>query len=53
MIVCDSSEVLTPHALAVNPKLQGKGIGKMVVENILNIARKEHKKAVRPDVLGA
>ena len=53
MIVCDSSEVLTPHALAVNPKLQGKGIGKMVVENILNIARKEHKKAVRLDVLGA
>ena len=51
MIVCDSSEVLTPHA--VNPKLQGKGIGKMVVENILNIARKEHKKAVRLDVLGA
>ena len=52
-IVCDSSEVLTPHALAVNPELQGKGIGKIVVENILNIARAEHKKAVRLDVLGA
>ena len=52
-IVCDSGEVLTPHALAVNPKLQGKGIGKIVVKNILNIAREEHKKAVRLDVLGA
>ena len=52
-ITCDSDAVLTPHALAVNPKLQGKGIGKVVVENILNIARAEHKKAVRLDVLGA
>ena len=45
--------VLTPYALAVNPELQGKGIGKVVVENILNLARAEHKKAVRLDVLGA
>lgn len=52
-IVCDSSEVLTPHALAVDPILQGKGIGKIVVENILDIARAEHKKAVRLDVLSA
>ena len=52
-IVCSSGEVLTPHALAVHPTLQGKGIGKIVVENILNVARAEHKKAVRLDVLGA
>lgn len=39
MIFQKASEVLTPHALAVNPKLQGKGIGKVVVENIRNIAR--------------
>lgn len=52
-IACDSSEVLTPHALAVNPEFQGKGIGKIVVKHILNIARTEHKKAVRLDVLGA
>ena len=52
-LVCDPSEVLTPHALAVNPELQGKGIGKIMVENILNIAREEHKKAVHLDVLGA
>lgn len=31
----------------------GKGIGKIVVENILNIVRAEHKKAVWLDVLGA
>ncbi len=52
-IVCDPNEVLTPYALAVDPKLQGKGIGKIVVENIVNIARAEHKKAVRLDVLSA
>ena len=52
-ITCDPDAVLTPHALAVNPEMQGKGIGKVVVENILNIAREEHKKAVRLDVLGA
>ena len=34
-ITCDSSQVLTPHALAVNPAFQGKGIGKIVVKNIL------------------
>ena len=31
----------------------GKGIGKIVVKNILDIAKAEHKKAVRLDVLGA
>lgn len=52
-IVCDAGEVLTPHALAVHPKLQGKGIGKIVVENILRVAKMENKKAVRLDVLSA
>ena len=52
-IICDASDILTPHALAVAPEQQGKGIGKIVVENILNIAKLENKKAVRLDVLGA
>ena len=52
-IACNSDEVLTPHTLAVNPRFQGTGIGKVVVENILNIARSEHKKAVRLDVIAA
>lgn len=33
--------------------MQGKGIGKIVVKNILDIAKSENKKAVRLDVLGA
>ena len=51
--VIDNIEVLTPHALAVDPELQGKGIGKIVVENILTVAKSENKKAVRLDVLSA
>lgn len=50
---CGPEEVLIPHALAVNPKLQGKGIGKIVVKHILDTARAEHRKAVWLDVLGA
>lgn len=52
-IVCSDNDVLIPHTLAVNPKMQGKGIGKIVVKNILAIAKSENKKAVRLDVLGA
>lgn len=50
-IDCKPDEVLIPHALAVNPSLQGRGIGKIVVEKILNLAKSQHKKAVRLDVL--
>ncbi len=52
-IVCAPDEVLIPHALAVAPSAQGKGVGRTVVEGILELARTEHKKAVRLDVLGA
>lgn len=52
-ITCELDEVLIPHALAVNPGLQGKGIGKIVVKHIIDAARMEHKRAVRLDVLGA
>ena len=50
---CKPDEVLIPHALAVDPALQRKGIGRIVVENIRNIAKAEYKRAVRLDVLGA
>lgn len=43
-VVCEPDEVLIPHALAVNSALQGKGIGKIVVEYIINLAKAEHKK---------
>lgn len=52
-IDCNANEILIPHALAVNPESQGKGIGKIVVRNILDIAKSERKKAIRLDVLGA
>ena len=52
-IDCAPGEVMTPHALAVDPKLQGKGIGWIVVENIVKLAKAEHKRAIRLDVLGA
>lgn len=51
--MCASDEVMTPHALAVDPDNQGQGIGKIVVESIIELAKAEHKKAIRLDVLGA
>lgn len=50
---CVPEDVLIPHALAVNPTLQGRGVGKIVAENILALARAQNKKAVRLDVLSA
>lgn len=49
----DFNDVITPHALAVNPEFQRQGIGRIVVEKIIDTARAEHKKAIRLDVLGA
>lgn len=51
-IKCEADEVLIPHALAVSPNCQGKGVGKRVVKEILNYAKTEGKKAVRLDILG-
>lgn len=51
-IDCRADEVLIPHALAVNPELHGKGIGKCIVNEIINLARLKGKKAVRLDILG-
>lgn len=52
-IACAPDEVLIPHALAVHPSLQGKGIGVTVVEHILHLAKDQQKKVVRLDVLAA
>lgn len=46
---CSKDEILVPHALAVKPEMQGRGVGKIVVKCILDIAKAEHKKAVRLD----
>lgn len=44
-------EVLIPHALAVDPAMHGRGCGKALVREMLNLARSEGKKAVRLDIL--
>ena len=49
---CKPEEVLIPHALGVRPNLQGRGIGRRVVEEVFNLARTMNKKAVRLDILG-
>lgn len=50
-IDCPAEEVLVPHALAVHPTLQGQGIGKIVVEDVIEIAKDRGKKTVRLDIL--
>ena len=49
---CASDEILIPHALAVHPRMQGRG-GKIVVESILQIAKAKGRRFVRLDVLAA
>lgn len=49
---CPAGEVLVPHALAVAWRRQGTGLGRHLVEEILNHARAAGKKAVRLDILG-
>ena len=52
-IKCAPQEILYVHTLAVHPSLQKKGIGKIVVCEIINLARRHGKKAIRLDVLSA
>lgn len=51
-IDCSENEILIPHALAVHPRFQRRGIGKEVVRDILGIARASGKRTVRLDILG-
>lgn len=51
-IDCLREEILVPHALAVKPEVQGKNIGKKVVQDIIDIAKAEGRKTVRLDILG-
>ena len=44
--------MLIPHALAVSPALQGQGIGRAVVAQVQDLARRAGKRAVRLDILG-
>ncbi len=44
-------EFFVPHALAVAGDMQGKGIGKEVVGQIIGLAHANNKKAVRLDIV--
>ena len=46
-----NAEVLVIHALGVHPDYSGKGIGKMMVEEAIEIAKKSGAKGLRLDVL--
>lgn len=50
-VECGQDEVLVPHALAVYPKVQGRGIGKAVVQDIIETAKTKGMKCIRLDVL--
>lgn len=47
-----AEEILIPHALAVDAKIQKKGIGKILIKEVINTAKNQGKKAVRLDILG-
>lgn len=44
-------EFFVPHALAVAGDMQGKGIGKAVVTEIIKLSHENNKKAVRLDIV--
>lgn len=45
-------EILVPHALAITPKEQGRGVGKILIRAVINLAKERNQKAVRLDILG-
>ena len=48
-----AGEVLVPHALAVTPKRQRQGLGKILMHHVRELAEKENKKAIHLDILAA
>lgn len=44
-------EYLVIHALAVNPKVQGKGIAKLMLKKAIEIAKDNNYKAIRLDIV--
>ena len=51
-ISCEADEIWIPHALAVDPSIQGKGIGRRLMTEIRQAAKQKGKKVIRLDILG-
>ncbi len=51
-ISCEADEIWIPHALAVDPSIQGKGIGRRLMAEIRQAAKQKGKKVIRLDILG-
>lgn len=50
-IKADKDEIMVIHALGVHPDYSGRGIGKELVLKAIEIAKQNHHKAIRLDVL--
>lgn len=50
-IDCPREKVLVPHALGVRADAQNRGVGKCVVEDIIEIARASGRDTIRLDIL--
>lgn len=48
---CPPENVMIIHALAVRPDLQGQGVGRRIVKEIIEIARQNNMKTIRLDSL--
>lgn len=51
LINCSPSEVMAIHTLGVSPRVQGQGIGKAMVQQAIEVARKQGCKCMRLDVI--
>ncbi len=50
-VEAEDSELLVVHALGVHPGLFGRGIAGQMIQGVIDLARREHLKSVRLDVL--
>lgn len=50
-IECENNEVAVIHILCVNPDYLHQGLGKRIVQDCINLAKLNNKKAVRLDAL--
>lgn len=50
-IDCPRESILVPHALGVEANSQNRGIGKMVVQDMIELAKATGKKTIRLDIL--